>query len=76
MFSVWKDCYVATKEHFYHIGGKEINRNAVYEALLSNKELKDSISNTEMKLRIKSDKSQLTSTTKVYNLPKQLLLRL
>ena len=60
VFSVWKDCYVATKEHFYHVAGKQTNRNAVYEALLSNMELKDSISNTEMKLRIKNDKSQLT----------------
>lgn len=76
VFSVWKDCFVATKEHFYHVGGKETNRNAVYEALLSNIELKDSISNPEMKLRIENDKSQLTSKPKNYDLPIQLTLTL
>ncbi len=76
VFSVWKDCYVATKEHFYHVGGKETNRNAVYEALLSNHKLKDSISNFAMKSRIENDKSQLTSEPKIYNLPEQLLLKL
>ena len=73
---MWKDCFVATKEHFYHVGGKETNRNAVYEALLSNIELKDSVTNSEMKSRIKNDKSQLTSKPKNYNLPKQLTLTL
>ncbi|MCB0456915.1 MAG: Dam family site-specific DNA-(adenine-N6)-methyltransferase [Flavobacteriaceae bacterium] len=76
VFSVWKDSYVATKEHFYHVGGKETNRNAVYEALLSNIELKDSISNSEMKARIKNDKSQLTSKPKVYAFSEQLFLEL
>src|SRR5690554_200934 len=76
VFSVWEDCYVATKEHFYHVGGKETNRNAVYEALLSNIELKDSITNSEMKSRIKNDKSQLTSKPKEYDLPEQLQLKL
>lgn len=72
VFSIWKDCFVATKEHFYHVGGKETNRNAVYEALLSNLKLKDSITNSEMKSRIKNEKSQLTSKPKAYNLPEQL----
>jgi DNA adenine methylase len=76
VFSVWKDCNVTTKEHFYHVGGKETNRNAVYEALLSNLELKDSISNSEMKSRIKNNKSQLTSEPKNYNIPEQLTLTL
>jgi DNA adenine methylase len=76
VFSVWKDCNVATKEHFYHVGGKETNRNAVYEALLSNVKLKDSISNLEMKSRIKNDKSQLTSKPKTYASNEQLLLKL
>lgn len=76
VFSIWKDCFVSTKEHFYHVGGKETNRNAVYEALLSNIELKDSVTNSEMKSRIKNDKSQLTSKPKNYNLPKQLTLTL
>lgn len=76
VFSIWKDCFVSTKEHFYHVGGKETNRNAVYEALLSNIELNDSITNSEMKSRIKDDKSQLTSKPKNYNIPKQLTLTL
>lgn len=76
VFSVWKECYVATKEHFYHVGGKETNRNAVYEALLSNIALKDSITNVEMKSRIENDKSQLTSKSKKYNLQEQLALTL
>lgn len=76
VFSIWKDCFVATKEHFYHVGGKEANRNAVYEALLSNIMLEDSITNSDMKSRIKNDKSQLTSKPKVYNLPEQLTLKL
>lgn len=63
VFGVWSDCFVSTKEHFYHVGGKEANRNAVYEALLSNVKLNDSISNIEMKNRISSNESQLTSTT-------------
>lgn len=76
VFSIWKDCFVATKEHFYHVGGKETNRNAVYEALLSNIMLEDSITNSDMKSRIKNEKSQLTSKPKVYNLPEQLTLKL
>lgn len=76
VFSVWKDCFVATKEHFYHVGGNETNRNTVYEALLSSIELKDSVTNSEMKSRIKNNKSQLTSKPKNYNLPKQLTLTL
>ena len=72
VFSVWKNCYVTTKEHFYHVGGKETNRNAVYEALLSNIKLNESISNAEMAKRIKLNLSQLTSSAKEYNQPKQL----
>jgi DNA adenine methylase len=34
--SVWKNCFISTKEHFYHIGAKEENRNSVCEALLAN----------------------------------------
>lgn len=74
VFSVWKECFVSTKEHFYHVGGKETNRNAVYEALLSNIKLKDSIPIAEMKNRIKADESQLTSNSIKYIKPKQLSL--
>ena len=76
IFSIWKDCNVATKEHFYHVGGKVINRNAVYEALLSNVMLKDSILNSEMKSRIEFNKSQLTTKEKEYKIPEQLSLAL
>jgi len=76
VFSVWKECFVSTKEHFYHVGGKETNRNAVYEAILSNIELKDSISNSEMKSRIELNKSQLTTKEKKYDVPVQLMLTL
>lgn len=76
IFSIWKDCFVATKEHFYHVGGKEKNRNAVYEALLSNMELKDSVSNSDIKYRVMNNKSQLTSKPINYDLPKQLTLSL
>jgi DNA adenine methylase len=60
IFSTWNECYISTKEHFYHVGAKEQNRNAVYEALLTNFPLKSSISNNEMKNRIENDLSQLT----------------
>ncbi len=76
VFDIWKDCFVTTKEHFYHVGGKESNRNAVYEALLSNIPLTDSISNADMKFRIDSNESQLTSKPKTYSSPKQLTLTL
>ena len=76
IFEIWKDCFVTTKEHFYHVGAKESNRNAVYEALLSNVKLKNSISNSEMKSRVESDQSHLTTKPKVYDRPKQLKLSL
>jgi len=60
IFSLWKGTFITTKEHFYHVGGKEKNRNAVYEALLSNIELENSITNAEMKEKIDANESQLT----------------
>jgi len=36
VFSLWGDCSILMKEHFYHVGAKESNRNSVYEALLLN----------------------------------------
>jgi DNA adenine methylase len=36
IFELWKDYGIDFNEHFYHVGGSEKNRNAVYEALLSN----------------------------------------
>lgn len=32
--TLWSDCQCLTTEHFYHVGAKEVNRNAVTEALL------------------------------------------
>ncbi len=75
IFSIWKDCFVTTKEHFYHVGGKESNRNAVYEALLSNVSLNESLSNNEMNQRILKGESQLTTTNKKQKTPKQLELK-
>jgi len=74
VFSIWKDCWISTKEHFYHVGGKEANRNAVYEALLSNVKLANSISSTEMLSRINLKESQLTTKEKEYRIPAQLTL--
>ena len=76
VFTVWKDCMISTKEHFYHVGAKEDNRNAVYEALLTNFEVKDCISNLSMRNRIDKDESQLTSKNKSYMIPKQLSMNL
>ena len=74
IFSIWKDCYIATKKHFYYIGGKEKNRNAIYEALLSNTKLKNSVSNKELSERIANNKSILTTKQKKGIIPIQLTL--
>ncbi len=34
--SVWGDCSILTKDHFYHVWAKESNRKPMEEALLSN----------------------------------------
>lgn len=34
--SLWSDYHILTREHFYHVGGKEENRNPVIEALITN----------------------------------------
>lgn len=33
---IWFDYYCLTREHFYHVGAKEINRNPIMEALITN----------------------------------------
>lgn len=33
---IWDFCHKITQEHFYYVGAKEINRNSVTEALLTN----------------------------------------
>ncbi|MEM6517593.1 MAG: DNA adenine methylase, partial [Bacteroidota bacterium] len=76
VFSIWKDSFIATKEHFYHVGAKEENRNAVYEALVSNVRLPNSILTTEMQSKISNNDSQLTSIVEKKKEPTQLLLNL
>ena len=76
IFSIWKDCFIATKEHFYHIGAKEKNRNSIYEAILSNIKLPDSILINQMKLRISEKRSILTAKEPTKELPMQQLLLL
>jgi len=34
--TVWSDCHKINKTHFYHLGGKEKNRNEMLEALVLN----------------------------------------
>jgi len=34
--TIWKNFEIVTKEHFYHLGGSEGNRNAMLEALILN----------------------------------------
>lgn len=54
--SLWNNFSVLTKEHFYHVGGRESNRNSVLEALVVNysterehKEFSGAISRTKNK---------------------------
>ncbi len=53
----WNKFNVITKDHFYHVGGKEINRNPVIEALIINFEL-NYIEKPKVK-NIKADKPQI-----------------
>jgi len=34
--TLWKEYHIVTKEHFYHIGAREANRNPMLEALIMN----------------------------------------
>ncbi|MDR2925745.1 MAG: Dam family site-specific DNA-(adenine-N6)-methyltransferase [Azoarcus sp.] len=34
--SLWSKYSILTRKHFYHVGGKEINRNSITEALITN----------------------------------------
>ncbi len=76
IFSIWGDSFIATKEHFYHVGGKETNRNSVNEALVSNVNLKNSIPTEDMEIKIKNGDSQLITAKVKYQVPTQLLLKL
>lgn len=48
VYSTWRDCHISTYEHFYHIGGKEKNRNAVTEALLTNFPVSNALSSQKV----------------------------
>ncbi len=76
VFSIWEDSFISTKEHFYHVGGKEKNRNSVNEALISNIELTNSIPTNTMKSKIENGESQLTTTERKYQFPLQLTMKL
>lgn len=41
--TVWSFCNKVTREHFYHVGAKEENRNPMVEALLTNYTISDHI---------------------------------
>ncbi len=51
-FLIWKSYSIVTKEHFYHVGAKENNRNMIYEVLLYNIQM----SNTDFKERYNENK--------------------
>lgn len=34
--ALWGDCRVVAREHYYHVGAREANRNAMREALVMN----------------------------------------
>ena len=76
IFSIWSDSFITTKEHFYHVGGKESNRNSVNEALISNVNLNSCILTKDMKIIIEKGDSQLTTSKVKYEIPTQLLLKL
>jgi DNA adenine methylase len=74
IFSAWKEHYIVTKEHFYYVGGKESNRNAVYEAIISNLNLKNSVTISEMKHLIINNESLVTFNPKKSLTSEQLVL--
>jgi DNA adenine methylase len=36
LHTLWSRFYAVTKKHFYHVGARESNRNAIIEALVMN----------------------------------------
>ena len=44
--TLWSEFDVLTKDHFYHVGGKETNRNPVVEALITNFTVTAPVENT------------------------------
>ena len=52
MKTLWSSFNVITKEHFYHVGGKEQNRNPVVEALVTNFDVTSNHFRTERQIQI------------------------
>ena len=48
---LWSKFNILTREHFYHVGGKEENRNPMIEALVTNFKPDDSAETKRVKLR-------------------------
>ena len=40
---LWSNFHITTREHFYHVGGREDNRNPVIEALITNFEVNSEV---------------------------------
>ncbi len=76
IFSIWQNSFITTTTHFYHVGGKEKNRNAVNEALISNLTLPNSITVKEMESKIEKGESQLTNQKEEKQKTEQLTLKL
>ncbi len=47
--TLWSIFNVATREHFYHVGGKEANRNPVVEAMITNFKFNRAVEETALK---------------------------
>jgi len=46
--TIWDSCHIVTQEHFYFVGAKEKNRNAMTEALLTNYEMTGTTNNVSL----------------------------
>lgn len=76
VFSIWGNSFITTKEHFYHVGGKESNRNSVNEALISNIDLNSFISTRDMEEIIENRGSTQPTSSEKDKTPQQLNLKL
>ncbi|MEG9884303.1 MAG: Dam family site-specific DNA-(adenine-N6)-methyltransferase [Hyphomicrobiales bacterium] len=50
VFSLWNNCSILVKKHFYHVGAREDNRNTVSEALLVNFQLEKAVPVKDLKI--------------------------
>lgn len=66
VFSLWGDCSVLVKEHFYHVGAKENNRRAVFEALLLNFETDGSLPVRDMDINaVQASPKEMTAQPEI-----------